>query len=342
VAIHDVALRFFREQLTGSWVPGYLTERGFDGDVQQRWQAGYAPAGWDTLTRHLRAAHYPDSLIEAAGLARRSRHGLIDLFRDRAVLPIRAGHGAVVAFIGRAAPHAGPDVPKYLNSPTTPLYGKRAVLFGLGEARAALASGATPVIAEGPLDVIAIALAGHGRYAPVAPCGAALTAQQAAALGRACDLSAREVLVAFDADRAGRRAAIGTYQRLNQFGAITTAVTLPAGRDPAQILRDHGPSILAAALAQRRQPLADLVVDAEADNWCRWLSYAEGQIGALRATARVVAAMSPSDVGRQVGRLADWLGLDHATVTAAVTDALTDLHTEQDKRHSYKKRIAKA
>ena len=326
MAIHDVALRFFREQLAGSWVPGYLADRGFDSDVQRRWQAGYAPPGWDSLVRHLRAAYYPDSLIEAAGLARRTRGGqFADTFRDRAVIPIHAAHGAIVAFIGRAAPQVGQDVPKYLNSPTTPLYGKRAVLFGLWEARPALAAGATPVIAEGPLDVIAIAIAGQGRYAPVAPCGAALTAQQVTALSQACDLSEREVLVAFDADRAGRRAAIGAYDRLSRLGATTKAVTLPPGRDPAQILRDHGPSILAAALAQRRHPLADLVVDAEADNWRRWLSYPEGQIGALRATARVVAAMPPADVGRQVGRLADRLGLDHATVTAAVTDALTEL-----------------
>lgn len=330
MAIHDVALRFFREQLAGSWVPGYLAERGFDHDVQRQWQAGCAPAGWDTLTRYLRAAHYPDSLIEAAGLARRSRHGqLVDTFRDRAMLPIRAGHGAVVAFIGRACPQAPPEVPKYLNSPTTPLYGKRAVLFGLWEARPALAAGATPVIAEGPLDVIAIAIAGRGRYAPVAPCGTALTAQQIAALGRACDLSAREVLVAFDADQAGRRAAIGTYPPLSRLGANTTAVTFPAGRDPAQILRDHGPSILAAALAQRQHPLADLVIDAEAENWQRWLSYPEGQIGALRAAARLIATMQPPDVARQVTRLADWLALDHATVTTAVTDALTDLNSAQ-------------
>lgn len=328
MAIHDVALRFFREQLAGSWVPGYLAGRGFDSGVQQQWQAGRAPTGWDTLTRHLRAAHYPDSLIEAAGLARRSRHGqLVDTFRDRAILPIRAGHGAVVAFIGRAAPQAAPEVPKYLNSPTTPLYGKRAVLFGLWEARPALAAGAVPVIAEGPLDVIAIAIAGRGRYASVSPCGTALTSQQVAALGRTCDLSGREVMVAFDADHAGRRAAVASYQRLSRLGAITTTVTFPAGRDPAQVLRDHGPSILAAALAQRRQPLADLVIDAEADNWRRWLSYPEGQIGALRAAARVIAAMQPADVGRQVSRLADWLALDHATVTTAVTDALTELNS---------------
>jgi DNA primase len=321
-----VALRFFRERLAGSWVPGYLAGRGFDSDVQRCWQAGYAPPGWDSLVRHLRAAYYPDSLIEAAGLARRARSGqLTDTFRDRAVVPIRAAHGAVVAFIGRAAPQAGRDVPKYLNSPTTPLYGKRAVLFGLWEARPALAAGALPVIAEGPLDVIAIAVAGQGRYAPVAPCGIALTAQQAAALSQACDLSGREVLVAFDADQAGRRAAVGAYERLSRLGGATRIVSLPPGRDPAQILRDHGPSILAAALAQRRRPLADLVVDAEADHWRRWLSYPEGQIGALRAMARVIATMPPADVGRQVSRLADHLGLDHATVTAAVTDALTDL-----------------
>ena len=103
--------------------------------VRSSWQAGYAPAGWDALTRHLRAAGYPDTLIEAAGLARRSRHGtLIDTFRDRAMLPIRVADGTIIAFIGRARRSRRPGVPKYLNSPATALYDKSEILFGLWEA----------------------------------------------------------------------------------------------------------------------------------------------------------------------------------------------------------------
>ena len=78
-------------------------------------------------------------------------------------------------------------------------------------------------------------------------------------------------------------------------------------------------------LGSRTQPLADLVIDAEVARWDRWLQYAEGQIHALRAAAPLIAAMPPPDVARQVARLADRLGLDHATVTEAVTDALPDI-----------------
>jgi DNA primase len=321
---------FYRRLLPGSWVPGYLTGRGFAPAVQEHWQAGYAPAAWDTLTRHLRAGGYPDTLIEAAGLARRSRRGdLIDTFRDRAMLPIRSGDGTIVAFIGRAAEHADPRVPKYLNSPGSGLYNKSEVLFGLWEARGQLASGARPVIVEGPFDAIAVTAACAGRHIGVSPCGAVLTVQQATALEAAADLRTAGVLVAFDPDQAGRRAAISAYHLLSPLTGNTTAAILPPGRDPAQILNDHGPAGLAGMLVRHTQPLADLVIDAEVDRWSQWLRHPERQIKALRAAAPVIAAVHPAQVARHVARhvarLADRIGLDHAIVTEAVTDALTEI-----------------
>ena len=326
IALHDYSARFFRTQIPSSWVPGYLAGRGIDLNVQRRWHVGYAPAGWDTLTHHLRAVGFNDSVIVAAGLARQSRRGVLtDTFRDRAIIPIRSPDGTIIAFIGRAAGHARADTPKYMNSPATPIYSKGDVLFGLPGARPALDDGAVPVIAEGPLDVMAIAVADRHRYAPVAPCGTALTARQVSVLSQACDLRSTGVLVAFDGDDAGRRAAINAYQLLSPLTDRIATANLPAGSDPAQILHDHGPAALAELLARSRLPLADLVIDAGIDKWSRWLSFAEGQIGALRAIAPVIAPMPPRDVGRQVARLAQRLSLDHATVTEAVTDALTQL-----------------
>lgn len=107
---------------------------------------------------------------------------------------------------------------------------------------------------------------------------------------------------------------------------------LPSGQDPAQILHDCGPSALAAPLASDCCPLADLVVDAKVDAWSRWLSFDEGQIGALRAAATVVAAMPPAEVGCQVGRLAERLGLDFAIATEAVTDALSEMYSGSGRR----------
>jgi len=326
ISVHESATRFFCDMMPGSWVPGYLAVRGFGPGVQERWQAGYAPAAWDTLTRHLRSAGYPDALIEAAGLARRSRHGsLTDTFRDRVMLPIRSADGVVVAFIGRAPEHAGPGVPKYLNSPGTGLYSKSALLFGLWEGQEALAGGARPVIVEGPFDAIAVTTACHGRYVGAAPCGAVLTDRQAAALSRVASLAVTGVLVAFDPDQAGHRAAVSAYRLLAPLTEHALAVVLPAGQDPAQILRDHGPAALVRVLDSRTRPLADLAVDAEVSRWSPWLRHAEGQISALRAAAPLVAMLPSAQVARQVGRLADRLGLDHAIVTEAVTAALTEV-----------------
>ncbi|HEY1619265.1 MAG TPA: toprim domain-containing protein [Streptosporangiaceae bacterium] len=323
VAVNEAALAFFRARLSGSWVPGYLTSRGLSPATQEQWQAGHAPAAWDALTRHLRAAGYPDTLLQAAGLARRSRRGtLIDVFRNRAILPIRAPDGTLAAFIGRAPDPQGKGVPKYLNSRRTSLYDKSTILFGLCEAREALAAGGRPVLAEGPLDAIAITVAAPGRYAGLAPCGTALTPQHVDALSQATDLAATGVLAAFDPDQAGRRAAVRAYHLLTPLTSAVWTAVLPAGGDPAQILADRGGAGLVAALGERVVPLADLVTDAELGRWSRWLDHAEGQLNALHATAAVIAALRPDHVSRQVARLASRLNLDHATVTDALIAAV--------------------
>ena len=274
-AVGRAAEEFFRSSLPGSWVPGYLTRRGFDPRVQLGWHAGYAPASWVALTRHLRALGFTDLVIQAAGLARRSRRGtLIDTFRDRAMLPIRAADGTVAGFIGRVSDDAPPGTPKYLNSPRTALYDKSTILFGLYEARDALAAGGRPVIVEGPLDAIAVTTAGQGRYVGVSPCGTALTRQHAVVLRAAADLSASGVLVAFDSDPAGRQASVRAYPILVEVTAEISTVTQPPGQDPAHIFAERGAGYLAEYLAICTQPLADLITDTELVRWSRWLPYA--------------------------------------------------------------------
>ncbi len=172
-------------------------------------------------------------------------------------------------------------------------------------------------------------IAGSGRYAGLAPCGTALTARHVAALADAVSLAAAGVLVAFDSDQAGLRAAVRTCRLLAALTEDPSAVVLPAGQDPAQLLRDHGPGALTAALADCARPLADLVINAEVARWDRWLQHPEGQLHALRATAPLIAGLPPRCVARQVAWLAQRLGLDHATVTEAVTSALPDIVAAQ-------------
>jgi len=324
--LNELADDFFRARLSGSWVPGYLEARGFGAAVQARWHIGHAPAAWVALTRHLRTLGYAEMLIEQAGLARRSPRGsLIDTFRDRVTFPVRSADGVLAGFIGRAPKGASPGVPKYLNSPRSRLYDKSSLLFGLWEARDALTAGACPVIVEGPLDAIAVTAAGRGRFVGVAPCGTALTERHVTALGQPADLRAVGVLVAFDSDAAGYGAAARAYHLLCAVTDNLAAVDLQPGQDPAQVLATEGPAALVAMLGERAHPLADRVIDGEISRWDRWLGYAEGQINAMHAAARLIAAMPPAHVGRQVARLAARLSLDYELITEAVTDEVSSL-----------------
>ena len=147
-----------------------------------------------------------------------------------------------------------------------------------------------------------------------------------------CPAGDAGVLVAFDPDQAGCRAAVRAYHLLTQVTDGLAHIALPPGQDPAQILADHGPRHLAAILATRDHPLADLVTDAEVEKWARWLDHAEGQVTALRAAAPVIAGMPPAHVARQVARLSDRLGLDYATVTEAVTSAVPEVIRRASRR----------
>jgi DNA primase len=295
------AERFYCDHLSHSWVPGYLAARCFGPATVEQWRIGYASAGWTALTSHLRRLGHDDAVIEASGLARRSSRGtLIDHFRDRVMLGIRNEHGVLAGFTGRARPGAGPTVPKYLNSPETSVYIKGDLLFGLHEARGQLAGGAVPVIAEGPFDAIAISAADPRQFAGLAPCGTALTSRQAAALGRVADVSRVGVLVALDGDRAGREGAIKAYTVLLAVTSKTTALMLPADRDPAEILQAEGPATLRDVLQNRTEPLAAVVIDAHLDSWGSQLDHPEGQLRAMRSAARLIASLLPSDTASRI------------------------------------------
>jgi len=303
-----------------------LGQRAVPPEAVAAYELGYAPAGWTALTDHLRGRGYTDTQLLAAGVGTTTRRGsVVDRFRDRLMLPVRDPAGErVVAFLGRALVQS-PEVPKYLNSPQTLLYRKGDVLYGLGAdpTRQALAAGARPVLVEGALDAIAVTCAGGGRYAGVAPSGTALTAGQVAALELAAGpLAEHGVTVAFDADPAGRDAVLRSYCLLRAAGAWPAAAVLPDGQDPASLAQHQGPDALRAAL-DTAGPLADLVVDERLARWTGRLHWAEGQIGAARDAAGLIATFPSEQVGRQVLRVARQLGLEPAELTSVVVDTVS-------------------
>jgi DNA primase len=308
VQVHAEAGRFYQACLHGSWVPEYLASCSLDAALlpSSPWKIGHAPATWTALTDHLRRLGHSDAALLCSGLVVNGKNGqLRDLFRDRLMIPLRAEDGYVVAFIGRRHPDVGDDHgPRYLNSPDTELFAKGMVLAGLAEGSGFFARGAQPVLVEGPLDAIAVSLASGGDFAGVAPCGTALTGDQVAALARTVDLHERGIRVALDGDLAGRKAAVRAYQHLAPL-ADPVAVTFPDGSDPADVLRADGRQGLHDVLCRSVRPLADLAVDAAMGEWAhgRELVFAELQMGALRAAARVIAAMPEDHVGPQAARM---------------------------------------
>lgn len=319
VAIHTSALAFFREQVRDSWVPQYLEARSLSPALEEPWTAGYAPAGWTMLTDHLRAVGWSDEVLQRSGLSRPSRRGtLIDHFRDRLVLPLRNEAGDVVAFIGRCAPDASEGTPKYMNSPRTDAYDKSAVLFGLAESRAALADGAQPVITEGPLDAMAVTVAGRGAFAGVAPCGTALTDRHIALLGRSADLDSTNIHVATDHDEAGDAAAAKAYERLAGRGRQQFRVPLPEGHDPASVLHSLGPERLHLALSVAQRPLVEAAVEHRLKEWRGQLDFVQGRVRAARHVAPLLALLPDAPRAIAVSRLAQRLDLLPSTVQEAV------------------------
>ena len=186
IEINQMALSYFRSQFPSSWGQAYLADRfGQDLTDDLRFRPGQAPAGWTGLVNHLRSRGVTGEEMTAAGVATVASTGrLIDRFRDRVIFPI-IHNGEILGFVGRRHPDltdTDRGGPKYLNTADTPLFHKGAQLFGANEVD--VAAGGVPVIVEGPMDAIAVTLAGGGRYIGVAPLGTSLTDEQASQLAR--------------------------------------------------------------------------------------------------------------------------------------------------------------
>ncbi|MHB1489136.1 MAG: toprim domain-containing protein [Cellulomonas sp.] len=315
--LNQLAADFYAQQLPGSWAQAHLRQR-LGADLNEHTiQAGYAPAGWTRLVDHLRRHGATDLELTEAGLATVARTGrLIDRFRDRLVLPITrqtATGPQTLGFVGRRNPETPDqtDGPKYLNTPDTALFHKGAQLFTVGADL--LASGATPVLVEGPMDALAVTLAGNGTYAGVAPLGTSLTEEQAAEVARFGARTSTAPIVATDADLAGQMAAQRDYWLLSQHALAPTAASLRPGSDPASVLETEGPEALRTALSGS-QPLAQIVIRERLDNLTG--------LDAAREAARVLAADEPGSWGPGCEHVARESGVPEVVVRRELARAL--------------------
>lgn len=230
------AARFYRELLAhpmrGSVGRQYLKTRDLKDTTIQRFGLGFAPAQGSELLEAAREKGVKDYVLEGSGLFKRSDGGrLYDFFRNRLIFPIKDIPGNTVAFGGR---DLGDSPAKYINSPETSIYKKGRILYGLHEARDALRREPFVILVEGYFDLLRCFDAGVENV--VATCGTALTAEQAALIRRYVS----EVVIVYDGDAAGVKAALRGIGVLVGAGLTVRALALPDNQDPDDFIRAQG------------------------------------------------------------------------------------------------------
>ncbi|MEV6557944.1 DNA primase [Nocardia sp. NPDC051756] len=323
VAANAAAHEFYMAQLRE---PGaetarkFLTDRNFDAAAAQQFGCGYAPAGWDTLTKHLLRKGFEFKELEGAGLSRQGQRGPIDRFHRRLLWPIRNLGGDVIGFGARKLFDDDTMPGKYINTPETILYKKSQVLFGLDLAKRDIAKGHQAVVVEGYTDVMAMHLA--GVKTAVASCGTAFGEEHLALLRRLLlddNFWRGEIIYTFDGDAAGQAAALKAFAGDQKLAGQTYIAVAPDGQDPCE-LRQHSGDGAVRDLVARRTPLYEFVIRGLlADHN---LDTAEGQVESLRRAIPVVAQIKDNALRKAYAtKLAGWIGWDDIqTVVRRVGD----------------------
>jgi DNA primase len=252
--INDLTTSYYRSVLLngqeGEPARQYLAKRSVGADISDAYRLGFAPDRRDGLAKHLKNNGVGLDIALNLGIIRKSDAGWYDLFRNRLIFPIRDARGQVIAFAGRVL---DASLPKYINSPESPLYHKSSVLFGLDMALPTIRTGNSVIIVEGYFDHLALYRAGVQNV--VATCGTALTGSHASLIKR----HAERVYTLFDSDNAGRKATIRSMELFLEQRIPAYVISLPTGDDPDSFLAEH-PAEEFAALRDRARPAFEYFV----------------------------------------------------------------------------------
>lgn len=261
--VHKEVTEWYHKLLTrhacGDAARNYLKSRGMNADLAKRWQLGYAPASGDALREWAADHDISEALLIDAGIMAMGdpdsdRPGSYPRFRHRLMFPIRNDNGDVIAFSGRML-DADARGAKYLNSPETPLFTKSRVLFGFDRSKRSISKTGQAIIVEGQIDMITVFEAGFENV--VASQGTAFTELHAKLLKRHSD----EVILCFDSDNAGFKAAEKAFQILAPTGLNIKVATIAPGEDPDSLIRRQGREAFTALLG-RAADFIDFQIDA--------------------------------------------------------------------------------
>lgn len=255
----------------------YLKGRGINSTVAKNWKLGYAPTNAQLLRQWATEKKFGKQVLIDAGILIYSeeRGDAFPRFRDRLMFPICNDNGEVIAFSGRLL-QSDAKMAKYLNSPETPIFSKSKILFGFDRAKRPISKAGQALVCEGQIDTLMLHEAGFTNA--VAGQGTAFTEFHAKALKRQAD----EIVLCYDSDNAGFKAAERAFQILAPTGLIIKVAALPAGEDPDSLIRKQGPEAF-KALLQSAQEFLDYQVDAAA---------ARRNMGEMRERVRFAGEMA--------------------------------------------------
>lgn len=288
-ALNRDAARFFYEQLStpaGAAAVDYMLRRGITPGTARRFGLGCAPESWDALCSAMKEKGYTERELYDAGLVRRGKKGgVYDAFRGRLMFPVIDVRGNVIAFSGRAL---GDVEPKYLNSPETPVFSKSHNLFGLNLAKKSKSG--YIILVEGNIDVVSLHQAGFDSA--VASLGTSLTPEQARLISR----FKQEVVIAYDADEAGKKAAQRAIGILEKLELKVRVLTVRGAKDPDEFIKAKGPDAFQNLLAESENHVEYRLdaVRAKHD-----LATDEGKVAYLKEAAGVIAQL-PDRAAREV------------------------------------------
>ncbi|MFL5881789.1 MAG: DNA primase [Actinomycetota bacterium] len=310
VAAHAEAVEFYHRALVsspdGRNARAYLSSRGMDRAVAERFRLGWAPGrSWDALVGHLRAKGFRPEELTEAGLARTGGRGLRDAFHARVLFPIFDVAGDPVAFGGRLLDVDEGRGPKYVNTSETAIWHKGRALYALNWAKSEIVKAGFAVVVEGYTDVVACHQAGVPQA--VATCGTALRAEHFKLLGRFTD----RIVLAFDADAAGGRAAgrgVAELVAAPEASLSAHVLTMPAGLDPAEYVGRYGGDAF-RELVEAAQPLVRWWLDWKLASFD--LGQPEGRTRAVREITPVMTSVPDFSQRRAYARsVVLRLGLD--------------------------------
>lgn len=297
-----------RDETMGRAARSYLEGRGIGREVAESFGLGFAPDQWRFLREAAAKHEMDDQVLLEVGLLIQRDDGKepYDRFRNRIIFPIESASGRVLAFGGRTLGKAGKKVPKYLNSPESPIYHKGEILYGLSWAKNAIRREEGALVVEGYMD--AVSLGAGGIENAVAPLGTSMTQEQARLLARYCS----RIYILFDSDPAGLKATFRAADILLTAGLHPAVVTLPPGEDPDTIVRKEGPDGIREYLNQAVDVLdRKLQILEERDHF----SSIEGTRGAVdRLLPTLRAAKDPALRDIYVAKVAERTGVRRETL----------------------------